>query len=932
MSLLVEFNLLLDLSYMARPGESEEEYRARKRKEKESETPEQRAARKAKEAERDKKRPKETEEERAARKAKEARPKETDEERAARKAKEARPKETDEERAVRKAKEAEREKRDKERPKETEEERAVRKAKEAERDKRPKETEEERAARKAKERAKDEEKSRKEVVHKQLHALPSKETGTDKAPAPAQPSRDREPKVQIKPDRVEEEDEGYDEDFEDGFAEEELENVYKALEEENARLRKEADARKRKEDEVAAARKKKDESAFGGRGGNSRRKNDSSSEEDDNDEGEERSKFGAGDLQRQKYRAQFDKDLERANALRRLIDLESVSVTIADIAPMSEYDRYIRSFGGAGRAQASVQAPPIADIVNAEVQADRVHLKAKGCQCPDDLGLFPERLIQLQEQRRLEAAAAAKSGLNKMTTSTSGPNNSADEAPSGATSSTAASRKSVDTTALSSFLSRVFPVVRSILDENDQLVGKRSGGANSGNAAVGGGGATPETAGAPFSSAVSTLGCKLVEGRPVIEVVISPASPQFVTALYGEHPRPDAPLAKYPTVALVWNTSDPRTPDRVLVSTCTLTTITMSTTRQHLVYGGTSSGSVCVWDLREPNFRHKSVPASQIVEGANAADKIAIRSPSFTSMWNATDNHDAAVKQVSVVGGRHPVIGSASIKRDEGEQIISIDNKGVVFYWLVSGGTAAHDDGKGAGSGDGSPRRGDEGRRIGESDFGANFHSSVRLFKSFTINALPPARRGDIVSCVEFFPSDVSQLAVGASQVLHINRFGSLTAPSAYTHHSVYSQVSSVPPVTSIAFGVLDSRVLLAAYEDGTLRLFLHEEAEPKLIITASTAALTRVRASPSTKWITFALDANGTFFVFDHAAGIKTTPVHKSVLKSTSGKCSVFDVAQDVKGSDVRAAFGFEGGLVQVHTIPPERVKAQGARNEMWL
>eukprot|EP00743_Colponemidia_sp_Colp-15_P015738 GILK01019023.1.p1 GENE.GILK01019023.1~~GILK01019023.1.p1 ORF type:complete len:514 (+),score=16.05 GILK01019023.1:196-1542(+) len=427
-----------------------------------------------------------------------------------------------------------------------------------------------------------------------------------------------------------------------------------------------------------------------------------------------------------------------------------------------------------------------------------------------------------------------------------------------------------------------------------------------------------------FSTSVTDLSTPLVEGRPVLDTQFSKASPQNVLALYGPPVQTTGPLAKYPSIALLWNVNDPTTTDKVLLSPSPLTSVCCSPSRPHLVYGGTASGSVCVWDLREPNYRHSSLP-----------DGTATRLPSFSTEWLA-DNHDYPVVQV-VVAGYNAILAHRS--KDEAETLTSIDSRGSCCFWLVS-----EDTGKGGRAAVGSPSSpissptNDKTRKaatFSDADHGQNLFSSVKLFKASAMNLLPTGSRSDAVSCCEFFPSDPTQMVAGSSEVVHVNRYGSITAPNQYSHYARWSQNSSTSPVTSLNFSPLDSRVLLASYQDGSVRLFLKDSGEPKLTIPlATTGAISRVRCSPNLRWITFALDTTGTFYILDHASNDnKTSPSQKALISTmANGKCCSFDVSSEER-VDARAAFGFDTGLLQVHTLATDVIKGNAAnRNERWL
>ena len=56
--------------------------------------------------------------------------------------------------------------------------------------------------------------------------------------------------------------------------------------------------------------------------------------------------------------------MERGQMLRRLIDLDDLSVVIYDAAPQSSYDLYLTNFRTSGKVQASTQVPTWRDDYN----------------------------------------------------------------------------------------------------------------------------------------------------------------------------------------------------------------------------------------------------------------------------------------------------------------------------------------------------------------------------------------------------------------------------------------------------------------------------------------------------------------------------------------------------------------------------------------
>lgn len=879
--------------------ETEEERRIRKereRAEKEKETPEQRAARKERERLEKEARGKkeETPEERAARKERERleKEKETPEQRAARKERERleKEKETPEERAARKEREARESKAE-----ETPEQRAARK--ERERLEKEKETPEQRAARKEREARESEERAarkerearekaekaerdaKKEVVHKPLPAPIAQQQATKPvatAPQKVEPTIvGRNPNAA--PPKKEEKEEEYDDDFVDGFEVEQMIEAQKAVAAENAALKKTSTP----SSQAGQTPTNNGAPQFVGQ-----------------------SRFGADDLQRQKYRAQFEKDLARATALRRLVDLDDVSAIIADIPPLSEYDMYIRNFGGAGRSQTGVQAPPADDKIDVEVQAERVTSKSKGAQCPEDLGLFPEKLSALS----VPSADAEGTEGSPATSGKEGP------------SYKARGPVSVDAALLSSFLSRVFPVMRTLLDES-----------NFGSVM------NRQKSTFPFSSTFTTFNAKVCAGRPVLRVCFSPLAPQYLLCVHGARKtKPSAAEAtaadRYQGLAVLWNSNDPTLPDKIFIHSSALIGGCFSPSRPHLIYAACENGSVCAWDTREPDSMHL----------ADVRGEAALRSPSFSTEWQV-DNHDAPIASIAVAG-YNSVLGS---RREENDQIVTMDRKGQINFWMVNDGNS----GKG---GDGSPARnrgagaaGSAGNARGETDHGQLINSVVRIFRasSMKINqsdckpSLSAYSTADTVcgavigaSDLDFSPTDSSRFVVAAGATIqHLSRFSSITAPSSYAPHSQFFGQSASSP-SSVSFSTMDSRIILGGYSDGTVRVYLKDEGLPQLSVPVSSFPIRQVRSSPSVKLISFALDDNGQFFILDHGIEEKEVPVVQCSLSgSNAGRCLAFDVPCEDK-ADSQMVFGFESGQVQLHILNQQWLAPAAQRSEKWI
>ena len=338
--------------------ETEDDRRARKAREREktdrrTETEEERRVRK--ERERGEGRRDETEEERRARKEREradGRREETEEERRIRKEREqgeVRREETEEERRVRKERERAEGRRD-----ETEEERRARKERERAEGRRE-ETEEERRARKERERREETEDERRQRKERERRR-------EDEERKVRKEREEEEQRAKLKAVKSEVEDPYADEVFEEEvFSPADVVAAQQAVNAENAAL-----TRARQAPLVA---------------------------HEPQVVGVSRAGLDVTSLERQKQRQAFESQISRATALRRLIDLDESRFILADLPPLTEYDLYVRNVGGAARGQVGSQCPAVEERSDLAIQAERVARKTRGCQAPDDLGLFPERSV-----------------------------------------------------------------------------------------------------------------------------------------------------------------------------------------------------------------------------------------------------------------------------------------------------------------------------------------------------------------------------------------------------------------------------------------------------------------------------------------------------------------------------------------------------------
>lgn len=796
------------------------------------------------------------------------------------------------------------------------------------RSKRAKETDEERNARKDREKAEKKERERKEreaaenpnanskkpgtpqTVRERLEARAKKgRNGEDEPPSPSAGKGGNKNNNNNKDDEGDDQgyDQGYEDDFEDVYDADELSAAQRAMEKENAAIK---NAAKQK---AAAAAAIPSSAAFVEM------------------EGVARAGFDRKSLEEQKAKAQFEKDFQRASALRRVVDLEEVRFpTVADIAPLSQYDMFVRGVGGVARNTVGENMPERSSI---EIQAERVVMKSKGCSVPVDLGLDPETATS-------SSSAMNNNNNNNNASKGTGGGGVADDAVA------ALARRSVDTASLSKFLNKAGGVILSLLDEENEFKERKARGAGAGGANSK---QQQQSSLISFATQTSTFSAPFLANRPVTRVAVSPSTSQYFLVVHGnqqsqqqQQPSSSSSISGnsvFAGLVTIWNVHNQQQCEKVLAAFSEIRDACFSRTRPYLIYGGTASGAVCVWDLREPAHAHGG-------HGIGAGST-AFRLPSFTTDSTQYLNHAAPVQRVvscgssdhgssssggSGGGGGGSGSSSSHDEVDSGsvEQITSVDRTGCLSFWVlneseqsneiiaVSSSSATTTNSSSSEKNNSNMK--DHGAAALESLISASMStaSCVRLHRMGTGNTLDTSRgmkssssknatttfttsdssnttttNADGVSSsgkkessgivatitdMEQSSSDATRLVVSAyTGVAHVSRFGSIAAPISYGPTRLVAGPGIAPSAvigagmtaasTCVASCRADSRLLLVGYADGTIRLYLRVDTAPKLtVLSTEHQSIVSVCFAPNTKWLAFALDAGGNLFALDFA------------------------------------------------------------------
>uniref|UniRef100_A0A672JCP7 WD repeat domain 60 n=1 Tax=Salarias fasciatus TaxID=181472 RepID=A0A672JCP7_SALFA len=327
------------------------------------------------------------------------------------------------------------------------------------------------------------------------------------------------------------------------------------------------------------------------------------------------------------------KQKKRSTELLRLIDLDfSMTFSLLDLPPVSEYDMYIRKFGTANTKQAYVQCNE--DNADRDVQTEDIEM----CQIPithDSAKnvLSPHLLFTL-----------SFTGLKK---------------------------SNIDGCCLRCGFIKVMVVLleedqaernslRKLKTQKDTL---------------------------SFSDGSLQLNTKLpfLHGRQVSLLHFSPVQRHTMMSVHMPTTKPSAVPLDSCTVICIWNIWEPSRPQKILVYESEVKCCCFSPGKATLVFAGTSVGSVVLWDLREPASSHQQLQLGE--------EEWTFRQPTFsTDAVMAGLGHFSPVSSIevapsAVTGGLRPdvpLLASEEEMSGLSFQLASLDESGALNFWPLS--------------------------------------------------------------------------------------------------------------------------------------------------------------------------------------------------------------------------------------------------------
>ncbi|KAM5255328.1 cytoplasmic dynein 2 intermediate chain 1 [Ctenodactylus gundi] len=338
---------------------------------------------------------------------------------------------------------------------------------------------------------------------------------------------------------------------------------------------------------------------------------------------------------RQRSRTQALKQKTRSTKLLRLIDLDfSLTFSLLDLAPVNEYDMYIRNFGKKNTKQAYVQYNE--DSVERDVQTEDIETREVWTQHPGESAIVSGGC---EEKDPSDATIIPK----------------------------------VDTPRLSSFLRAACQVIAVLLEE-DRFAAEPSWTPRAQDSALSiSDNASQLNTCLPFlqNRKVSCLLASQVQRRTVVSVHDFPEK-AFDQQLDHRH------------ILCVWDIWQPSGPLKVLICESRVTCCCFSPFTAFLLFAGTAHGSVVVWDLREDSRIHQYVKLSD--------DFWTFRTPTFSTDGILTSvNHQSPLQtieplSVSVFKKQSLVLSPFSTQEDMSGlsfHIASLDESGILNVWVV---------------------------------------------------------------------------------------------------------------------------------------------------------------------------------------------------------------------------------------------------------
>uniref|UniRef100_A0A1B6DU89 WD repeat-containing protein 60 n=1 Tax=Clastoptera arizonana TaxID=38151 RepID=A0A1B6DU89_9HEMI len=344
----------------------------------------------------------------------------------------------------------------------------------------------------------------------------------------------------------------------------------------------------------------------------------------------------------------------------------------------------------------------------------------------------------------------------------------------------------------------------------------------------------------------------------------------------NEQPKNIEQESKNRCMLCVWSVLEPSSPQKILVSSNEVTSVTF---HSYLVIAGLVDGSLCLWDLREKSDYHIQTLASD--------KNWLLRSPTYITAGILTENgHHSTVVAVQI-------LPDASGKVDRlPTQVISLDRDGLLIVWTVIEGTCTL-----------SP------------DLGLAHWGKVRLVPSSYLSVLESYTREErsktVCTCFAIDLIKPSNLYIGTNrgQVLHCMQATTKTRPPYYETNS-----GELSNVTCLEFSRCGHPTLLVGDNEGRIRVYRTSSKQPLLNLFANASSLNSgvksIQMSANHPGLFFVLDSKSCIHVWDLCIG----DIYPQLTVPFDNQISAIQLSQHVGANQM--ALATTTGQIQIHHL----------------
>ncbi|XP_038153811.1 cytoplasmic dynein 2 intermediate chain 1 isoform X2 [Cyprinodon tularosa] len=665
-------------------------------------------------------------------------------------------------------------------------------------------------------------------------------------------------KAELAEEEYEEDFEDYEEDFEDldESAEETEDEVHDGKEEQTAQPSKEIES-------IRRAMAEENERA----GTAQSRRSIDREEEEHVSKGSERnqskiSRHGkfidfVAAKQREVSQKAAAKQKKRGAELLHLIDLDfSLTCSLLDIPPVSEYEMYIKSFGNANTKQAYVQCNE--DNTDRDVQTEEIEICEKWTQHPPEFSGAcgdPNFSQEAQDKTRDELI--------------------------------------LDSQQLMSFLDSASQVMVVLLEE-DQAERKSLRKL------------TTQTDSLSFSDGSLQLNTTLpfLSGRQISLVHFSQGQKHTMLSVHMPKVQASTPHLDSCSMVCVWNIWEPSRPQKILIYEAEIQCCCFSPGKSTLVFAGTQVGSVVLWDLRENSSNHYKLKIGE--------DEWTFRHPTFsTDAVMSSPGHASPVASVEVIpsfvaGGLRAEVPLLAFEEGLSFQLASLDESGMLNIWVV----VELPKGNEAGS------LTDLGLRPGGKV--KLLHSSSLLTVQRPLLKVAGTARPFQTMLLKYHPTDSNQFFIGTNLglVSHGTSHGLKTPPQFYGFQEVEERTVDI---NSIHFSPFRPNLFLVGCADGSIRLHTVNHEQPVAEWKNSTAGEPVISAQwAQTRPAIFSvLDAASNLHIWDMMKDDAQPLITKKMSTDGVTAMAVFgDSGHQNTYSGI--ALAHESGKIELHYFTP--------------